>query len=183
LYLLLKLKYILSPKNLKENLGWLLITVGAGLGVYLFFSGTSRPKWNWMYAHETISFAGVAVLAAYWLGKRGWLAKSWGSHAARYALFLILGAVLLVGGWKGRQSRWLSAHEIKNPDSPPLTMDGEGDGPKGPFFPSSAQTMHKGRIPSTYFMESTACERCHKDIFNQWNSSMHHFSSFNNQWY
>jgi len=32
-------------------------------------------------------------------------------------------------------------------------------------------------------MESDACRRCHEDIYNQWYSSVHHFSSFNNQWY
>ena len=32
-------------------------------------------------------------------------------------------------------------------------------------------------------MQSQACERCHQDIYNQWYSSMHHNSSFNNQWY
>ncbi len=62
-------------------------------------------------------------------------------------------------------------------------MDSEGDGPSGPFFPSSAQTKHHGQIPSTYFMESQSCERCHSDIYKQWQSSAHHFSSFNNPWY
>src|SRR5215475_15437993 len=37
LFLLPKLKKIFSPKNWKENLGWLLITAGAGLGIALFF--------------------------------------------------------------------------------------------------------------------------------------------------
>ena len=32
-------------------------------------------------------------------------------------------------------------------------------------------------------MTSETCKRCHEDIYEQWNSSMHHFSSFNNQWY
>ena len=32
-------------------------------------------------------------------------------------------------------------------------------------------------------MESDSCKRCHEDIYNQWYSSAHHFSSFNNQWY
>jgi tetratricopeptide (TPR) repeat protein len=32
-------------------------------------------------------------------------------------------------------------------------------------------------------MESDSCKRCHEDIYNQWFSSAHHFSSFNNQWY
>ncbi len=62
-------------------------------------------------------------------------------------------------------------------------MNEEGDGPEGPFFPSSSQTAHKGHIPGSYFMESDACQRCHKDIYNQWFGSVHHFSSFNNQWY
>src|SRR5256886_7716777 len=48
---------------------------------------------------------------------------------------------------------------------------------------SSAQTVHDVNIPSQYFMKSDACQRCHADIYAQWNSSMHHFSSFNNQWY
>jgi tetratricopeptide (TPR) repeat protein len=62
-------------------------------------------------------------------------------------------------------------------------MNGEGDGPNGPFFPSSAQTAHSEKIPGSYFMESDACQRCHQDIYKQWYGSMHHFSSFNNQWY
>jgi Tfp pilus assembly protein PilF len=32
-------------------------------------------------------------------------------------------------------------------------------------------------------MTSESCGRCHRDIYEQWNSSAHHFSSFNNQWY
>jgi hypothetical protein len=62
-------------------------------------------------------------------------------------------------------------------------MDDEGAGPKGPFFPSSAETNVGGTIPSTFFMTSQECGRCHKDIYDQWNSSAHHFGSFNNQWY
>src|SRR3989442_7875556 len=62
-------------------------------------------------------------------------------------------------------------------------MSGEGDGPEGAFFPSSAQVYGKRKIPSKYFMESDSCKRCHEDIYNQWFSSAHHFSSFNNQWY
>src|SRR5947208_3364885 len=38
-------------------------------------------------------------------------------------------------------------------------------------------------VPSNFFMDSEACGACHKDIFEQWKSSMHHFASFNNQFY
>ena len=32
-------------------------------------------------------------------------------------------------------------------------------------------------------MDSKLCGECHKDIYEQWKSSMHHFASFNNQFY
>ena len=72
---------------------------------------------------------------------------------------------------------------IQNPDMPPQSQAAEGDGVKGLFFPSSAQTSHGGLIPSKFFMDSKACQRCHPDIYEQWSSSAHRFSSFNNQWY
>ena len=59
----------------------------------------------------------------------------------------------------------------------------EGAGPHSPFFPSSADTNVRGIIPANFFMTSESCGRCHKDIYEQWKSSTHHFSSFNNQWY
>jgi Flp pilus assembly protein TadD len=72
---------------------------------------------------------------------------------------------------------------VVNPSSPPLTADLEGAGAKSPFAPSSAQTNTKTIIPSNFFMDSETCGECHKDIFRQWKSSMHHFASFNNQFY
>ena len=32
-------------------------------------------------------------------------------------------------------------------------------------------------------MDSATCKQCHADIYKEWDSSAHHFSSFNNQWY
>jgi tetratricopeptide (TPR) repeat protein len=72
---------------------------------------------------------------------------------------------------------------IRNPTTAPTSMYGEGAGEKSPFFPSSANTTTGDLIPSNFFMTSETCKRCHADIYEQWNSSMHHFSSFNNQWY
>ena len=62
-------------------------------------------------------------------------------------------------------------------------MQQEGRGPHSPFFPSSADTNVRGIIPANFFMTSESCGRCHTEIYEQWNSSTHHFSSFNNQWY
>jgi tetratricopeptide (TPR) repeat protein len=72
---------------------------------------------------------------------------------------------------------------IENPASAPLSMDLEGAGAHSPFAPSSAQTNTGRIIPSNFFMDSEGCGRCHKDIYQQWKSSSHHFASFNNQFY
>ena len=40
-----------------------------------------------------------------------------------------------------------------------------------------------GIIPANFFLTSQTCGALPQDIYEQWNSSAHHFSSFNNQWY
>ncbi len=72
---------------------------------------------------------------------------------------------------------------IVNPATAPTTMEEEGGGSSSPFFPSSAQTNVGGIIPANFFMDSETCGGCHVDIYKQWNSSAHHFASFNNQFY
>jgi len=72
---------------------------------------------------------------------------------------------------------------IANPPSPPPSMDEEGLGARAPFAPSSARTTSGQTIPSNFFMDSQTCGECHKDIYEQWKSSMHHMASFNNQFY
>ncbi|MCA8961095.1 MAG: tetratricopeptide repeat protein, partial [Planctomycetes bacterium] len=75
-------------------------------------------------------------------------------------------------------------NRIQNPSRPPFEMASEAmGGASGPFFPSSAATSTGGRVPSDFFMTSETCQRCHADVYEQWKSSAHHFSSFNNQWY
>ena len=72
---------------------------------------------------------------------------------------------------------------IRNPSTPPLTMEQEGAGEGSLLFPSSARTSDGKPIQSAFFMNSESCRRCHQDIYDQWQSSMHHMASFNNQWY
>ena len=166
-----------------SRLGWVLLAGGAIVGVILIKTGTPRVEWNLLYLHILLSMAGVGIVFAEWAGKRGWLASSVGSSVVRCAVCLLLLAGLGVGARYLRESRWQNQARIENPSMPPATMNGEGDGPDGPFFPSSAQVYGGQKIPSKFFMESDSCKRCHEDIYNQWFSSAHHFSSFNNQWY
>jgi tetratricopeptide (TPR) repeat protein len=95
----------------------------------------------------------------------------------------LVGVLALIVAGRVQHDRWLAVHRIVNPTEVPLRMEEEGAGPTSPFFPSSANTNVNGIIPANFFMTSATCERCHKDIYDQWNSSAHHFSSFNNQWY
>ncbi|HKE32181.1 MAG TPA: multiheme c-type cytochrome, partial [Candidatus Angelobacter sp.] len=182
-FLVPKLLAIAREKSLYRDLGWLVFAAAAILGLVLIFIGTIRSHWNWMYAHVVLSFVAVALLLVKWMGIKGWQPRSRGLSLAITALCLVIAVGAAYGGWNLRQAMWARAYKFANPASPPSSMNEEGDGPSGPFFPSSAQTAHKGHIPGSYFMESDACERCHQDIYHQWFGSVHHFSSFNNQWY
>lgn len=162
--------------------GWLLIAAGAVLGLILIKTGTPRTEWKWLYLHILIALAGVGLLIADKLGRLGWLSASASAAALRAAVCLLLLAGIGYGAHYVRGS-WQTRVRIQNPTMPPDNMNGEGDGPEGSFFPSSAQVYGKQKIPSKFFMESDSCKRCHEDIYNQWFSSAHHFSSFNNQWY
>jgi len=171
-----------------SRVGWLLIAVGAVLGLILIKTGTPRTEANKLNLHIVISLAGVGLLAAGWLGRRrqsprsGLAAPSFGAPVVRVAICFVLLAGIGSSAHYVRQS-WQKRGRIQNPLLPPDSMNGEGDGPNGPFFPSSAQVYGGQKIPSKFFMESDSCRRCHEDIYNQWFSSAHHFSSFNNQWY
>lgn len=171
----------LLPPVLKETslakLGAILLAIGALVGVALIFLGTSRPTRYVLLGHIVVSALAVVLLGAWWLERR----KTF-RVAPAVASLLLAAIVVSAGAWYARTS-WSKKYIIRNPEMAPLSMDNEGDGADGMFFPSSAQVAGKRKIPSKFFMESDACARCHQDIYNQWNKSAHHFSSFNNQWY
>jgi len=178
---------LLRTGSLSIRLGWLLIAAGAAVGLVLIKTGTLRTEWNKLYLHIALSLAGMGLLIAARLNARtSSEAAPIGSRLASSAIRIVLCLGVLAGiGYGARYIRqgWETRSRIQNPTMPPDNMNGEGDGPEGSFFPSSAQVYGKQKIPSKFFMESDSCKRCHEDIYNQWFSSAHHFSSFNNQWY
>ena len=167
--------------------GWValvLLGIAALLGVALMVTGAARPFYWLLYAHIVSASAGTLVGLA--LGFRSavlHLAKKPRRPLIAWAVILIA-----VAGWS---SAILARHRaaerdswrIVNPETAPLAMEGEGGGPHSPFFPSSSETNVGGIIPANFFMTSAECGRCHRDLYDQWASSMHRFSSFNNQWY
>jgi tetratricopeptide (TPR) repeat protein len=185
IFLLPVLFRLLRNGSLASRVGWLLIAVGGVIGLILIKTGTPRTEWNKMYLHIVISVVGVGLLIAGWLNRRA-SARSGTVKPVAGILRVAFCLALLAGlGYGARYVRgaWQTRNRIQNPTMPPDDMNGEGDGPEGSFFPSSAQVYGKQKIPSKFFMESDSCKRCHEDVYNQWYSSAHHFSSFNNQWY
>jgi tetratricopeptide (TPR) repeat protein len=144
------------------------IFLGAAVAaLFLVFRGNTYDQRGVLWLH--IALAEVALAFIGWRLVR--------SRVAVAGLAVLL--LLPIAG-----ELWPTAKvRIENPASAPLSMDLEGAGSHSPFAPSSAQTNTGKIIPSNFFMDSAGCGSCHKDIYEQWKSSAHHFASFNNQFY
>jgi Flp pilus assembly protein TadD len=174
---------LLRSGSVLARVGWLVLAAGTLLGIALIRLGTPHRLKAWLYAHIALCVIGTLFLAASWLLSKGWLGATFAQQSMRFAALVLITSAMAAGAWWAREIVWRNTNRIANPLMPPLSMDQEGDGPQGKFFPSSAQTKDGRYIPGKYFMQSDACQRCHGDIYKQWYSSAHHFSSFNNQWY
>jgi tetratricopeptide (TPR) repeat protein len=160
-----------------------LLLPASALGVYLAWRGNTSDQFPVLAAHIGVAAAGtVAVLvAAERVGRQaggGWVRFSRALMVASVTMIVLPGATAL-------KSRVVpnASDRIRNPTIVPVSMHEEGGGPRSPFFPSSARTNVGGTIPSNFFMDSAVCGECHREIYEQWNGSMHHFASFNNQFY
>ncbi len=162
---------VLAAILLRKERRLLWIVIAAASGVLLAVVGNTRDHRLILLIHVVISLAAIAILFSrrqYFL-----LAKVSGAAAA----------LILVAGAGYRLFVPHPEDHITNSRVVPLSMYQEGAGPKSPFFPSGANTSNGRLVPSAFFMESKKCGECHKDIYEQWNSSAHHFASFNNQFY
>jgi tetratricopeptide (TPR) repeat protein len=130
------------------------------IGAYLIYAGATTDHYKILWAHIALAIVGLALLKPRWI--------------LPLATLTFTAAALRFGLPKDR---------IVNPITVPTAMTEEGDGPRSPFWPSSSRTSVGGIMPADFFMESKQCGECHKDIYEQWQSSMHHFASFNNQFY
>ena len=152
------------------------ISVAAVLGLTLCIVGATLPNRSILVTHIAFGFTGAVLITSWAWKKHPMFARS-----LCVALVLALGLPVL----SSVRLKWFPrTHDrIINPVNAPLSMDYEGGGRSSPFFPSSSVTNTGELIPSDFFMDSKVCGDCHKDIYDQWSSSMHHFSSFNNQFY
>jgi Tfp pilus assembly protein PilF len=182
---------LLDVGGLVKHLGWLaylLLLISAMAGLALIVWHNTRPNRWILHVHIATAALAVCLILTCLISLRSsprfsralrWL---WPWGLAVPCVGILIPAVAL-----SHAGRYPNTHHIvENPVSPPTSMDEEGMlGKEGPFFPSSAETNTRGLIPSNFFMNSESCGQtgCHPDIYAQWNSSAHHFSSFNNQWY
>jgi tetratricopeptide (TPR) repeat protein len=131
-----------------------------------------------LWAHILAGALTVAAILIIAWGRPAWRRFR---HATAAAAALL---VLLPAGTALHHRAFPPEHDrIRNPLTAPASMYEEGGGPNSPFFPSSSRTNVGGIIPSNFFMDSESCAECHRDIYEQWKGSMHHFASFNNQFY
>ena len=162
--------------------GLIALAVGLLLGLTVIVLGATRQYAVVLQAHIAASMLGAALLATHvWRTTTGSAGRVW---AVRASLIAVVAAGVAAPMLRlTRDAEWQQAYRIENPTHPPASMADEGAGAASPFAPSSADTNTGGLIPADFFLTSEACGRCHSDIYDQWNSSAHHFSSFNNQWY
>ena len=151
-------------------------------GSYLVYEGNLREMRWALQAHIAASIAGVTGILWY-----AWRRGNQQEGLRQFAAVLV-SAVVFLAALPTAATIWARTHpdprhRIVNPSVAPLTAAHEGGGPSSPFFPSSAKTNVGGIIPSNFFMDSELCGECHKDVYEQWKSSAHHFASFNNQFY
>jgi tetratricopeptide (TPR) repeat protein len=157
----------------------LTLLASAACGVTLLFVHNTRNNREWLVAHIALAVVGLGLMLVAFSSRRR--QRSWQLAALGAALAVALPLLAL----------WYQAanpdpsHTISNPAAPLTMADEAMGGEDGPFFPSSVRTTHGGTVPSNVYMGSESCARagCHPDVFEQWESSAHHFSSFNNQWY
>src|SRR5262245_32893160 len=174
--------------SLGMRIGLALFLLSAVPGIVLLKVGGMRPNRWLLHTHIAIAIPAAVVLAlafrSFYRRMSSGVERSTSQLAWRSCLVALPMLAVFPTGVKTYQYFFPSSSDrIHNPTTAPTSMLEEGAGESSPFSPSSANTTSGKTIPSNFFMKSETCKRCHADIYEQWNSSMHHFSSFNNQWY
>jgi tetratricopeptide (TPR) repeat protein len=155
------------------------LLVGAALGVLLIWLGNEASMRPLLWSHIAVSTVGLLGLLGSWWDRSGHRLWRISAAAAGAALAIVAVGLLLPTLFPDPDDK------IVNPPAPTTMVDEAMGGADGPFFPSSVQTAHGDVVPSAVYLGPESCARagCHPDVYDQWESSAHHFSSFNNQWY
>ena len=145
LVLIIFLYPLLENSAIAPRLGWILVAGGAILGLILIKTGTPRSESNLLYVHILLSLSGAGILFAEWAAGLGW---SRGAFTRSVLALFVLGLVGL-GARYLRVSEWRNRGRIENATLPPASMNQEGDGPQGRFFPVLPKCMGSERYPAS----------------------------------
>jgi len=159
--------------------GGALLLLSVACSLWLWWIGNLNGNRAWLVAHIALALVGLALLLVAFAHRRQ--TSRW-----RLAALSLPAAVVASGlGLWWQDANPDPRYAFDNPPAPLSMAEEAMGGASGPFFPSSVRTTHGGPVESSVYMGSESCARsgCHPDIYDQWNSSAHHFSSFNNQWY
>jgi tetratricopeptide (TPR) repeat protein len=180
-------------KAFRDTAGAILVLLAAvafGSGAYLAVVGMTSRDPRVLDVH--VAFALAALFAAVVFLRRGrWATASLAGNSSLkvrklwgWSVVALLACAAFYGGVRMDHHFFPNPYYIiSNPKAAPLTMAQEGGGSHSLVWPSSAQTANSNPIPTHFFLSSKSCEPCHPTIYHEWYSSMHHFASFNNQWY
>jgi hypothetical protein len=131
---------------------------------WLTYAGAITANNRLLWAH--MALGAVAAL---------WAIYHFRQHLLRYAAVPAV-ALLLAP---------LAPQPVKrnlNPKVVPVAMEEEGGGPRVPSGRVRPRPTWAARFPRTSSW-IRSCGECHVDAYKQWDSSVHHFASFNNQYY
>lgn len=161
----------------------LLLLASALVAVVLIAVGNVRTTYFLVWIHVGLAVAGLLGLVIHGLrahrGDRSAVLPKLAAAGLALAIALPIAAILY------QRANPEPSDAIVNPPAPLRMEDEAMGGADGPFFPSSVANTHDGLVPSSIYMDPQSCGRsgCHPDLLDQWESSVHHRGSFNNQWY
>ena len=132
--------------------GFLLLTFV--FGAVLTYAGNVRANAWILWLHIVAAALGVAALIPF-VWKRASHDGGWAKFRKGFEVSLVILVALPILGHSYKRFFPDPNSRIVNPTSPPLTMEGEGGGPKSPFFPASAQTSP----PKSHVCQRDQCLR------------------------
>jgi hypothetical protein len=161
------------------------VTVAAVVtGVDLSINGSTTARVHIKTWHQWGAYAGMVLLPAHvlWALVRRLQAKRASSIPVEDRF--LAPAIILAG----LQLIILLASFKIPPPTPTYTIPKvytfvkNQKGTQEPFFPGQARTVDGKLIPIDHLSQSDRCAECHKQIFDEWNSSTHRFSAINDHY-
>ena len=154
-----------------------LLLLACLLGGILAYAGNVRSNAWILWSHVGMAALGFLALIPLVRAKASLTFR----RCFGVALIMLVALPLAVHGYKGFFPD--PNDRIVNPSTAPLTMDGEGGGPNRRSSLPPRKPTRAASFPPTSSWTPRRAASATRTSTKQWKSSMHHFASFNNQFY